>query len=214
MSDAPPPGDDVFSEADLAPPDWEVRAQRRARIDRFATTVAVIALGLWGGGLIALGACAAPLVFGLTPYPFSADAMGAVFARFDKIAVVAAIVVLGCEVVRSLLDTKRMGMPRRVRLLARARRYLTMLAALLSIYGATQLTPEILRLHHADVRRGVGPDGELLEQLHRRAELVGKAVVPLAALLIGLHVATVRSARDEEEEEGETAAPLPPGPRI
>ncbi len=206
MSDRPDPGNEVFSEADLAPPEWEVRAKRKARLDRIAATVAAIALGLWGGGLVALGACAAPLVFGLTPFPFSADAMGAVFARFDKIAVGASIVVLGCEVLRTAVEVRKNG---RGPLAARIRRYLGMVAALLAIYGATQLTPAILRLHQAGIRRGVGPDGELLETLHRRAELVGKATVPLAALLVALHVATVRSARDEEEEEA--PAPLPPG---
>jgi hypothetical protein len=205
------PGNEVFGEDDLAPPEWEVRARRRARIDRAAVVVAVLALGVWAGGLVALGACAAPLVFGLTPFPFSADAMGAVFARFDKIAVGAAIVVLGCEVVRTIVDMKRGARPSRA---ARARRYLAMLAALMAVYGATQLTPGILRLHRAGVRRNVGPDGQELETLHKRAELIGKALVPLAAVLVALHVATLRSPRDEEEDENQAAAaPLPPGPR-
>jgi hypothetical protein len=203
--DAPKAGDEVFSEADLAPPEWEVRAKRRAMLDRAAAIVAVLALGTWAGGMVALGACAAPLVFGLTPYPFSANAMGAVFARFDKIAVGAAIVALGCEVVRSVIDIRRGAST-----WARVRRYLGMLAAGLAIYSATQITPEILRLHHAGVRRNVGPDGERLEQVHGRAEAIGKALVMAAAALLALHVATLRSARDEEESQA--PGPLPPGP--
>jgi hypothetical protein len=216
MADTGPkaPGDEVFSEADLAPAEWQVRAKRRARIDRGAAAVAVIALGAWLGGLVALGACAAPMVFSLTPYPFSADAMGAAFARFDRIAIGCALVALGSEVVRSVLDFKRTA-GSALRAIARARRYLGIVAALLAIYSATQLTPEIVRLHRAGIRRHVGPDGEHLERVHRRAELIGKAIVPLAALVIALHVATVRSARDEEEEEEEEEAPAPfaPGPR-
>ena len=50
---------------------------------------------------MALGACAAPLVFEMTPAPFSGDAMGAAFARFDQIALGAAVVLLGAEVART-----------------------------------------------------------------------------------------------------------------
>lgn len=202
-------GSEVFSEADLAPPPWEIRARRRARFDRAAAVIAVLALGLWAGGMVALGACAAPLVFALTPYPLSADAMGAVFARFDKIAVACAIVTLGCEVVRTLIDIGRATSSGR--LVPRVRRYLGVLAAVLAIYSATQLTPEILRLHHAQIRRKVGRDGQLLDTLHVRAERIGKVLVVLAVLVAGLHVTTVRSARDEEQDDP-APGPLPPGP--
>ena len=41
-----------------------------------AAFVGVLALGLWSGGLIALGACAAPMVFGLTPISSAATCAG------------------------------------------------------------------------------------------------------------------------------------------
>ena len=58
-----------------------------SRLELGAATLAVLCLGLWVGGLVALGACAAPIVFHVVPAPMSGDAMGAVFRRFDQVAI-------------------------------------------------------------------------------------------------------------------------------
>ncbi|MBM4375512.1 MAG: DUF4149 domain-containing protein [Deltaproteobacteria bacterium] len=205
-----PPGHETFTEADLAPPEWEAQARRRARVDRGATFVAVLGLGLWCGGLVALGACAAPMVFGLTPYPFSADAMSAAFARFDGIAIGCVVAALGAEATRTFLDLRSPRAPRDRRL-ARARRYLGMLAAAGAIVSGTMLTPEIVRLHKSGVRRGVGPEGAHLAAVHKQAESLSKGLLVAAVATLALHIATIRSARDDEDDDA--AAPLPPGPR-
>lgn len=202
-----PPGGDVFSEADLAPGDDERRAVRRALIDRIAATVAVIALGLWAGGLIALGACAAPFVFEFTPYPFSGQAMGLAFRRFDGIAMTCGTIVVGCEVARTLVARRRDP-----QLVARIRRALAILLACGAIYGGVRLTPAILEMHSTGVRRNVGAEGAELERLHAQAELIGKATVPGALLLIVLHLFTLKSALERLADEDEAIAPLPPGP--
>ena len=208
-----PPGHEVFSEEDLAAPHWVLRAQRHSRIERTAAFVAVLALGLWSGGLVALGACAAPMVFGLTPFPFSADAMGASFARFDTIAIGCATVALGAEVVRTLLDLRRSNTSRG-RLSIRARRYLAILAGTLAIVSGTQFTPEIQALHRAGVRRNIGAKGARLNTVHGRAEAFGKGEVVAAIAVMALHLATLRTSRDDEDEsDDEAPAPLPPGPQ-
>src|SRR6266700_2440379 len=69
-----------FSASDLEPNAGDRRAAFKARVERIATVLAVTATGLWVGGLVALGACAAPAVFHLTPSPYSGNAMGAAFA--------------------------------------------------------------------------------------------------------------------------------------
>lgn len=201
----PAPGEDTFTAADLEPSDDERRAARAALADRIAAATATIALGLWAGGLVALGACAAPHVFDKTPYPFSANAMGAAFARFDSIAVGCALVVLGAEVVRTIAHLRhpsRSWWPR-------IRRYLTIVAGSAAVFVAVALTPEINRLHEEGVRRGEGPRGAQLEATHQRAELLGKVEVAACLGLIVLHVLTV-GGRDEDEFEVD--APLPPGP--
>jgi hypothetical protein len=198
-----------FSEADLQPSGDERAAGRAAIVDRAATTAAVLAGGFWIGGLIALGACAAPFVFRLTPAPFSGEAMGAAFRRFDSLAMAAAVVICGAEVVRTFLARRR-----RRSAAERIRLALAIALAGAAAYGGLALTPRILELHQAGARRGFGEDGALLEAIHARAELVGKVAVGLAAVVVGLHVFTLRARRPEDEDD-ETAAPapLPPGPR-
>jgi len=195
-----------FTEADLAPSEAERGATRRALADRAATTVVVLAAGLWIGGLIALGACAAPFVFRLAPAPFSGDAMGAAFARFDQIAIGCSAAILGAEIVRTYV-----GRRARRGIAARARRMVAVVMAMLAAYGGLLLTPRILELHRGGAMRGVGPEGEELERVHVRAEAVGKAEVGLGILLVALHVFTVQARRPEDDDEEDVPAPLPPG---
>jgi hypothetical protein len=206
MQPGPPPGSDVFTAADLEPSDDERKAVRRAWMHRAAATVAITAAGLWIGGLIALGACAAPFVFKLTPYPLSGYAMGSAFARFDGIAIGCSVVMLGCEVMRTLL-----GVPARKAWIARVRRYAALLMACGAIYTGMVLSPGIMALHEGGVRRDASAQGQQLEAIHGKAELIGKLLVPLGVLLIALHVFTLRSA-EEELEAIEARAPLAPGP--
>jgi hypothetical protein len=160
---------------------------------------------LWLGGMVALGACAAPFVFQLTPYPFSGQAMGAAFARFDSIAIGCSVVALAGEAVRTLISSRH-----RQTIAVRLRRYLAMVIALGAVYTGMRLTPAILSMHNDGIRRNVGPEGGELERLHKRAELIGKANVPIAIVVIALHVFTLRTGRDDDEF---VPAPRPPGPR-
>lgn len=200
--DIPAPGEDTFGEDDLAPSDEEKKAARGRHIDRLATSIAVIALGMWSGGMLALGACAAPMVFKLAPYPSSGYAMGAAFARFDNIAIGCGLVVLGCEMVRTWIARRQRGW------LPRIRRYAAILLAGGAVYSATMFTPIINQLHSEGVRRRVGPEGEHLERVHKNAEMIGRITVPAAMLLMALHVFTIRT---REDDENLALAPLPPG---
>ena len=67
---------ETFSESDLEPSAEETASKRREVAERAAVVVAVLSAGLIVGGMLALGACAAPMVFQLTPAPFSGNAMG------------------------------------------------------------------------------------------------------------------------------------------
>jgi hypothetical protein len=174
------------------------------RLEVGAAAVAVIALGLWVGGLVALGACAAPIVFHVVPAPLSGDAMGAVFRRFDALAITCAVIVLGCEAVRILSARRPAGgdphaAPSAPSLSARTRTALAIAAAAAAIYGGTQLSPKIIALHAAGAVRGFGPDGTELERLHALAESIAKIEVAAGLLLLALEVTTLRRV------EGKTA---------
>jgi hypothetical protein len=196
-----------FSASDLEPSASERDAARRSIVDRTAATIAVIAAGAWAGGMVALGACAAPFVFSRTPAPFSGDAMGAAFARFDQIAFGAAVAILAAEIARTWAGRRRARTTA-----ARARRFIGMLLAAFAVYGGLVLTPAINQMHQAGVRRGVGPEGEALEHTHKRAEFAGKLEVVLTLALIGLHIFTLPTRRPEDDDEEDAPAPLPPGP--
>lgn len=197
---------ETFTEDDLRPSDDDVARARRDRADRAAATVATIAAGLIVGGMVALGACAAPMVFQLTPAPFSGNAMGAAFARFDRLAIGATCALLAAEVVRTFLARRS-----RPRVIERVRRFSGMLLAGAVAYVGLSLSPTINELHTQGVRRGEGEAGARLEAIHARAEMVGKLQVGLGLLCIGLHIFTIRG-RSEDDEDLDAPAPLPPGP--
>src|SRR5579863_6545833 len=68
---------------------------------RGTSTVALLATSVWLGGLLALGAIVAPVVFAMIPRPEAADAMTVVFQRFDTVAVACALVILATEAWRA-----------------------------------------------------------------------------------------------------------------
>jgi hypothetical protein len=200
---------DTFTEADLAPDPQEKWARITAAVDRVAALVAVLAGGVYIGGMVALGACAAPVVFATVPAPFAGDAMGAAFARFDKIALGAALCALAAEVARTLAARRR-GRT----ILSRLRRSCTLFMAVSAAYVALSLSPRINDLHRQGVQRDGTPQGQILEAVHRRAELFGKIGTGMALGLVVLSVFTLQTRRPEDEEDDEEAvAPLPPGPR-
>ena len=198
--------DTKFSAADLEPGPEQRREQRGATLERGAAAVAVLCAGSLVGGMVALGACAAPFVFRLTPAPFNGDAMAAAFARFDRIALGLVATLLASEVVRTFVGGRR-GRT----LAARARRVSGIFLGMAVAYVGMVLTPRIAVLHHGGASRGVGDAGQELDRIHKQAEVVGKVEVALAAALVLLHVFTLR-ARRPDDDEVDAPAPLPPGP--
>lgn len=163
----------------------ELREQR-------AATVAVMALAIWIGGLVALGACAAPLVFKIVPAPTSGEAMGAVFRRFDVIAISCAVVVLGCEAVRIWVREGSATNAERLRGL------LAVIAAGAAIYGGVELSPSIVALHAAGAVRGFGENGVALDRIHDLAEVVAQVEVTVGFFLLALQVATLTRHKEQK----------------
>jgi hypothetical protein len=162
-------------------------------VGRVASVVALFAIAVWLGGLLALGAIAAPVVFSMVPMPTAADAMTVVFRRFDLVAMTCGAVVLLSEAIRAV---RRAPLARR----DVARAAVSVLAAAASVVQGMHVSPRIAELHAAGVSRGLGAEGIELARLHDLAELYGQAQVILLAVAITLHVATLSRPR---------AAPLP-----
>jgi hypothetical protein len=150
---------------------------------RIVGSVAALAVAVWLGGLVALGAIAAPIVFTRVSMPWSADAMTAVFRRFDLVAMSCAAVLLATEAARAIA---RVPFAR----VDHARAALSAIAAGAAVYEGSSVAPRIADLHAAGVVRGAGPAGIELSRLHDLAETLGKAQVALLVGVVVLHVIT------------------------
>lgn len=169
------------------------------RVLRVVLAFEAIAVALWLGGLITLGAIVAPIVFGMVPAPTSGDAMTVVFQRFDRLAMTAAILALLCEVAAARLRPSV-----DLRDLARAG-FLVVMTALAIAQGALW-TPEIASLHQRGAIRGAGELGLRLETVHARSEIAAKAQLALGVAFFGMLVApptppVVSPAKKRDEED-------------
>jgi uncharacterized membrane protein len=154
---------------------------RASLASRALTAIALAAVAVWVGGMLALGAIAAPVVFGMVPAPMSADAMTVVFRRFDRVAIACVVLLLLCEV--------GLAMARKPLLrLDMARAAFAVLGGALVLAQAMVVSPRIEALHRAGAIRGLGIDGAELESVHKLAELGGKTQALVALVLIALHV--------------------------
>ena len=157
----------------------------RARLVTASLVGYALALALWAGGLVTLGAVVAPTVFGIVPAPTSADAMTVVFRRFDRIAMTCAALTLVAEALLAWC-----GGPRTRGDLARAA--VVFLAATFASVSGLWLSPAIEALHRAGAVRGFGAAGLELERLHRIAESVAKTELALLALVLALVIVRAR----------------------
>lgn len=155
-------------------------------VRRVTGIVALLALAVWLGGMLALGAVAAPVVFGTVPMPAAADAMTTVFRRFDAVAMTCATLVLAAEAARVLARVPYARTDH-------ARAALSVLAAGLAVFEGVRVSPRIAELHFSGAIRGLGAAGLELDKLHDLAETIGKTEVLLLALVIGLHAWRISS---------------------
>ncbi|MCL2448650.1 MAG: DUF4149 domain-containing protein [Polyangiaceae bacterium] len=169
---------------------WSVLQSRDVAlaVARAGSSLALLAIAVWLGGLLALGALAAPVVFRVAPFPASADAMTMVFRRFDLVAMACAAVLLVTEAARPVLRVRFAPVDH-------ARAGLSVLAAALAVFEGTRVSPRIAELHRAGVIRGLGDGGVELLRLHDIAEACGKVELVVLAAVIVLHVVALSAPR-------------------
>ncbi len=150
-------------------------------VQRVAAVAALLAIAVWMGGLVALGALAAPVVFSTVPLGLAADAMTVVFRRFDLVAMACGAIVLASEAAcvfgRVLVGSA-----------ARARVVVSVLAAALAVFEGVHVSPHIAGLHAVGALRGAGAAGAELARWHELAEACGKGQLALLAAAVALQV--------------------------
>jgi choline dehydrogenase-like flavoprotein len=156
-------------------------SRTRRAVPAVASVVGTLAVAVWLGGLLALGAVVAPLVFANVSFPQSADAMTLVFRRFDGVAMTCAALAMASEAVKvaARADFRRLD---------HLRAGVTVVASVLAVVEGTLVSPRIAALHAAGVMRGMGTAGETLSRLHDVAEALGKTEVVLLAVVLALLV--------------------------
>jgi hypothetical protein len=154
---------------------------RSLALSRVTATISLLAVGLWLGGLLALGAIAAPVVFSVVPLPTSADAMTVVFRRFDQVAMACGAIVLASEAMRVVGGV---AFARADQIGAAA----SVLACALAVFEGMHIAPRIAALHMGGAVRGIGDAGLELHRLHELAEACGKAEVLLLVVVVAAHV--------------------------
>jgi hypothetical protein len=185
----------------------------RTTDSRFTTTVALIATSVWLGGIVVLGAIVAPIVFTMIPRPEAAEAMTAVFQRFDLVAVGSLAVIVASEAWRATgglpVFARAGGRARMIGRLDVARMLTGAIGAALVLTEALWITPAIVSLHRHGAVRGRGADGLELDRMHGLAESCGKVQVLVALGLVALHVITVGSRPARRPAEGGEDAKIP-----
>lgn len=139
-----------------------------------------LGLALMTGGVLALGAITAPLVFGNLPRMEAAPIMAMIFRRYDGVLLLALGFTLLGEVLR-VASRYQVWRPR----LAFVRGLLLLGLTGMLLYSTTSLNPQIERLNRVGVQRNLQTvEGRRFEQLHRQSETFYKLSLLCAVLLI------------------------------
>lgn len=169
----------------------------RARSKRWWPVALAEGLGslcllLWVGGLVGLGAFAAPGVFGALERERAGAVMVPIFSRFDRFAAVLVALFAAAEVAR-IVGRGLGSWPARLRAAASA---VLVAAGLLS---SLWFGPRIGALFQAGARRGSGEAGRALDRAHVAAETAGKAAAGAAAVWLVLAAFERRRAESEHQ---------------
>lgn len=154
---------------------------RALPVERIVTGIALCSLAMWLGGLVAMGALAAPAVFRIVPAPWSGDAMTVAFRRFDRVA-------LACAAILAVGEITLAGLRRRGTRADHLRLGSVLSMTALALASALFLSPRIEALHVGGAVRGLGPLGLELDRLHDWARRAGSTTILIGVALIFQYV--------------------------
>lgn len=169
MSDTPPPATTASAAPPTPPP------PRGTTVTALAETVAAVALVAWVGGIAALGAFTARIVFRDLPRGLAAPTMSTIFRSFDGL-IVACVIVFALATIVRLYSHGLRGRADRIALVA---------ASALVVLGALDVGwvhPQIAQMFEAG--RSLDPQFAALHKLSTRS---ANLEILCAVLVLGGH---------------------------
>jgi hypothetical protein len=146
------------------------------------TVLQLLGLSLLIGGLLALGAFTAPVLFKQFARPEAGEAMTVIFRRYDTVVLLAGVLVFVGEVLRILavgrLLTGGVSIARLVLLLALVG---------LTVFTTQSLNPKLEAMQRAEgYTAGRHSGSSTFQQLHKQSEQLSKLQLLLGVLVLGL----------------------------
>ncbi len=143
------------------------------------TALQTLGLALMVGGMLAIGAFCAPVIFKQFPRHEAGAALTIVFRRYDMLLLIALGLVLAGEVGRYLS-----GVFVSLHWSNLLRYGLIVLLSGLMIYSTQFVNKEIERMQHAGIAPNATPEGIAFSKTHQLSEKIYKAEMLLATLLL------------------------------
>ncbi|HEY9745896.1 MAG TPA: DUF4149 domain-containing protein [Oculatellaceae cyanobacterium] len=144
------------------------------------TGLQMLGLALITGGLLALGAITAPILFGQLPRDNAASVMAIIFRRYDMVLLIATGLTL-------LGEALRVGSRQMVwhPIVAAVRGFLLLALCGMLLYSTTITNPQIEAMNKAGIHRNLTTaEGRRFDRTHRLSETLAKLSLASAVLLI------------------------------
>jgi hypothetical protein len=153
---------------------------RNTSLFPLGTGLQMLGLSLMAGGMLALGAFTAPVVFHQFPRDMAAPAMALIFRRYDVVLLVALGLVIVGELLRRLTWTVQV----RSKLLW-TRMALLVVLSVCMLYSTLVVNAKIAEMNKAGWHRNLETaKGREFDSMHKRSESLYKLELMLVVLLI------------------------------
>jgi Domain of unknown function (DUF4149) len=154
---------------------------------RLGLLAQLLALALMIGGMLALGAFTAPVVFSRLPRPAAAALMGVLFRRYDTVLLVALGLLWLGQIPLGMARLRAGWRPGSKRALAFVKFTLLLGLSGTMLYSTLVVNPKIERFQQAGIHREAGSvAGRAFDRLHQTSESLYKMDLLLALLFLSL----------------------------
>jgi hypothetical protein len=160
-------------------------------LSKWGLALQLVALTLMAGGMLALGAITAPVVFGHFARPEAATVMGIIFQRYDRVLLVATGVLWLGESLRCLhLARKPAFMPEHPSVISYIRGALLLALTGTMLYSIFFVNADIAKMQAAQIKAeqshqpAINPQAKIFEKTHKLSEKLYKANMVMALFLV------------------------------